>query len=215
MQGQGNHLAVVGIAMGETMQCTECFRDRHRFLPFHRIEHWAREYFEPAWMCQVGVEIHLGHGGQPCPSRNHRGPTEHGSEEDDDDSWEDESESIVETDEVIPVLAGPDACVVVDKSGVHRILIRPCQCPGCPSLDLQFLDMGLFPASLKKIQTAFTFSVLDDFRMDNLECKTAGLNYYNKLRRLTSNTFPKGVPACVNFLACGKTFNDPIFITTG
>jgi hypothetical protein len=149
-------------------------------------------------MCQVGVEIHLGHDGQPCPSRHHGGLTEHDLEENEDEGWDDESETGEETEEVLPTLSGPDACVVVDKSGVHRIFIRPCQCHGCPPLDLQFLDMGLFPASLKKIQTAFTFRVLDDFRMDNLECKTAGLNFYNKLRRLTCNKFPKGVPVCIN-----------------
>jgi len=124
----------------------------------------------------------LDHGGQPCPSRNHGGPTEQGSEEDDNDSWEDESESIAETEEVIPVLAGPDACVVVDKSGVHRIRIRPCQCPGCPSLDLQFLDMGLFPCITEE-----NTDRLYIFRSGRISgwiiwsAKTAGLNYYNKL----------------------------------
>jgi hypothetical protein len=57
--------------------------------------------------------------------------------------------------------------------------------------------MGLFPASLQNIKTAFTFGVLDDFRMDNLECKTAGLNYWHKVVRITSNEFPKSVPVII------------------
>lgn len=52
----------------------------------------------------------------------------------------------------------------------------------------------MFPASFKKIKTTFTFQVLDDFLTDNRECKTAAMNYFNKLRRLTSNTFPHTVP---------------------
>jgi hypothetical protein len=213
------------------MQCMECFRDHHRFLPLHRIQHWAGEYFAPAWMCQVGVEIHLGHNGQPCPSRNRAGPAnenlpyvsvdsasesvEPASDDEQDDGWEDERESNDEGEYGIPALAGPDVCVVVDKSGVHRIRIRPCQCHGHPPLDLQFLDMGLFPTSLRRIQTVFTFGVLDDFRMDNLECKTAGLNYYNKLRRLTSNEFPEGVPVGGDILVCGSMYIDRLFQMTG
>jgi CxC2 like cysteine cluster associated with KDZ transposases len=174
-------------------------------------------------MCQVGVEIHLGHGGNACPTRRDWAgsiPTgtetqagyrfdgtadieRNGGDVDDtggdvDDiggEWVDEDDEDDE-DYGLPKLKGDDVCIVVDKSGVHRIRVRPCVCHGCPPMDLQCLDMGLFPASLRRIKTVFTFAVLDDFRMDNLECKTAGLNYYNKLRRLTSNEFPRSVPVC-------------------
>jgi hypothetical protein len=170
-------------------------------------------------MCQVGVEIHLGHGGNACPTRRQcAGSDPDGTEAQDghgydgaaDDEpdggdvddiegeWVDEDDDEDEDDEDygLPKLKGEDVCVVVDKSGVHRIRVRPCVCNGCPPTDLQCLDMGLFPASLRRIKTLFTFAVLDDFRMDNLECKTSGLNYYNKLRRLTSNEFPRSVPVC-------------------
>ncbi|KAI6140502.1 hypothetical protein BKA82DRAFT_4450509 [Pisolithus tinctorius] len=36
--------------------------------------------------------------------------------------------------------------------------------------------------------------VLDDFVRDNLECGTSGMNYYSKLRRVTSGVFPHLVP---------------------
>jgi hypothetical protein len=225
---------------GNNSECTQCFRDRHRFLPFHRLEHWGGTYFEPAWTCQVGVEIHLGHRGNPCPSRNwsrNANPTgpaapsaaaadfnvaaadnfnnaaadnfedhvdrDHSDDGADDDvDWVDENDDDDSSDYGLPKLKGEDVCVVVDKSGVHRLRVRPCICPGHSPLDLQYLDMGLFPASLRRIRTAFTFALLDDFRMDNLECKTAGLNYYNKLRRITSNDFPRSVP--VYFLCADK-----------
>ena len=45
---------------------------------------------------------------------------------------------------------------------------------------------------------AFTFEVLDHFHIDAMECKTAALNFYNKLRRLTNNVFPTTAPVSVN-----------------
>ena len=111
--------------------------------------------------------------------------------------WEDVDEDTMDDLEGrygLPQCQGEDVCVIVDKSGVHRLRVRPCRCVDGPTLNLQYLDMGLFLASLKRVQTAFTFAVLDDFRMDNLECKTAGLKYFNKLKRLTSNAFPHSVP---------------------
>jgi hypothetical protein len=40
----------------------------------------------------------------------------------------------------------------------------------------------------------FTFRVLNDFLIDNLECSTSAMNYYSKLRRMTSSMFPHLVP---------------------
>jgi hypothetical protein len=100
----------------------------------------------------------------------------------------------------LPKLKGPDYHVVVDRSGVHRIRIIPCGCPNAPKDGeryTHYLQMGLFPVSLQNIKTAFTFGVLDDFQMDNLECKTAGLKYWHKIVRMTSNEFPKSVPVSV------------------
>ena len=195
--------------VGRNAHCTECFRQGHRFLPFHRVEHWTGTHFEPAWLHQVGVEIHLGHQGRTCPSNNGgvngvgsgSGVTavdgaEDGAEDgaDNEEDWYEEEEEEEDISYGLPKLPGPNSSIVVDKSGIHRIRIHPCTCPGCPPLDLQYLDMGLFPATLRRIKTAFTFKVLDDFRVDNLECKTAALKYYNKLKRLTSNCFPQSVP---------------------
>ncbi|KAG1870329.1 hypothetical protein F4604DRAFT_1881284 [Suillus subluteus] len=67
--------------------------------------------------------------------------------------------------------------VIIDKSGVHRLEIRCCDCPNALSR-----------------KTAFTFRVLDDFLLDNLECGTSAMNYYSKLRRMTSSMFPHLVP---------------------
>jgi hypothetical protein len=82
----------------------------------------------------------------------------------------------------------------VDKSGVHSLSIWYCHCPGALNPAMQLFQAGLFPASFTRPKTAFTFSVLDDFLLDNLECGTSAMNYYSKIRRLTSSIFPLMVP---------------------
>ncbi|KAI6041972.1 hypothetical protein EDC04DRAFT_2601277 [Pisolithus marmoratus] len=49
----------------------------------------------------------------------------------------------------------------------------------------------LFPASISKPKTAFTFAVLDHFLIDALECKTSAMSFYQKLKRFTNNAFPE------------------------
>ncbi|KAF8271906.1 hypothetical protein EI94DRAFT_1770207 [Lactarius quietus] len=60
--------------------------------------------------------------------------------------------------------------------------------------DELLLHSRLFPATFKSIKTVFTFSVLDDFLRDNLECKTTAQQYYSKLQSTTSKMFPNLVP---------------------
>ncbi|KAI5981079.1 hypothetical protein EDD15DRAFT_2197779 [Pisolithus albus] len=145
----------------------------------HMVSEDAIEDTDPQDYLQTGLQLHLGHGGAPCPSasankalplsRQSR-PTTAGKDGDqtkgdrqdtptmDDDEWEDVDN--------IPLHLRPPVgskhLTIVDVTGVHFVL---------PS-------------------TAFTFSVLDDFLRDNVECGTSGMNYYSKLRRVTSNVFP-------------------------
>ncbi|KAI6125019.1 hypothetical protein EDD16DRAFT_1474673, partial [Pisolithus croceorrhizus] len=56
------------------------------------------------------------------------------------------------------------------------------------------LRRRLFPASISKPKTAFTFDVLDHFLIDALECKTSAMSFYQKLKRFTNNAFPERVP---------------------
>jgi hypothetical protein len=179
--------------------CSECVRVHHRSLPYHRVEHWTGTFFEPAWLCQANVVIHLGHHGLPCPDNvGSHADGEDGSDSDNSPRPSNDNGNVFGNG--LPKLKGRNYHVVVDKSGVHRIRIIPCTCPNAPKDNeryIHYLQMGLFPASLQNIKTVFTFRVLNDFRMDNLECKTAALNYWHKIVRLTSNEFPKSVPVSV------------------
>src|SRR5882724_7617362 len=63
-----------------------------------------------------------------------------------------------------------------------------------PPHHIQLFRHGLFSASVIHPKTAFTFDVLDNFYMDAMECKTAGMSFFQKLRRFTNNAAPASVP---------------------
>ncbi|KAI6142713.1 hypothetical protein BKA82DRAFT_4017955 [Pisolithus tinctorius] len=157
------------------------------------VQHWNGEFFEESalHMTQTGAQLQLRHIGAAClsdPSNANGtgGPVKMNAPE-----WED-------VDDVPPHMrwpVGSKYLTVVDVTGVHFIPVRWCQCEAAESFRLQLLRAKLFPATFEKPSTAFTFAVLDDFVRDNLECGTSGMNYYSKLRRVTSGVFPHLVPA--------------------
>ncbi|KAG1730911.1 hypothetical protein EDB19DRAFT_1831884 [Suillus lakei] len=202
--------------LAEPMFCTRCCRTQHARLPFHQISQWNGDFFKRTMLMKVGVEIHIGHGGRPCPDHywdwedtDDGGPSAasstagtldaHGAgdndgegspgsahpevPEDHDDMGEVDvfldDESPASTNN--PPVAGKTHIMVVHTSGVHTIIVR---------LDKQLFEMGLFLALFTRPKMAFTFSLLDDFILDNLECGTSAMNYYSKLRRITSSMFP-------------------------
>jgi|SRR5580693_7394328 hypothetical protein len=89
---------------------------------------------------------------------------------------------------------GNPIITVIDRSGIHEIGVSWCHCPGALEHDMQLMMAGLFPATFRKPKTAFTFRVLEDFRLDNLECKTTPSQFFSRLRRLTNDEFPNTVP---------------------
>ena len=87
---------------------------------------------------------------------------------------------------------------VIDRSGVHEIGVGWCCCPEAPEHDMQMMMAGLFPATFQNPKTAFTFQVLEDFHLDNLECKTTPSQFFSRLRRLTNDEFPNTVPVGIH-----------------
>ncbi|KDQ52855.1 hypothetical protein JAAARDRAFT_138003, partial [Jaapia argillacea MUCL 33604] len=47
--------------LGRPLLCSSCCRGSHRHLPFHWVEQWVEEFFQPGWLSSLGIEIHLGH----------------------------------------------------------------------------------------------------------------------------------------------------------
>lgn len=178
---------------GEPLFCTDCCRTQHQRHPFHRISQWTGTFFQHTSLTKIGLDVHLGHGGDACPN----------CAESDDDifNWDDQNDEADQDDSgdlpqegSIPTVTEKPTTTIVDKSGVHLMCIRYCKCPGAVSHDKQLFQMGMFPASFNRPKTAFTFTVLDDFLLDNLECGTSAMNYYSKLRWLTDSIFPLLVP---------------------
>jgi hypothetical protein len=89
---------------------------------------------------------------------------------------------------------GDPVITIIDRSGVHEIGVRWCCCATAPERDMQLMAAGLFPATFRNPKTAFTFRVLEEFHLDNRECKTTPSQFFSRLRRLTSDEFPNTVP---------------------
>ena len=89
---------------------------------------------------------------------------------------------------------GNPIITVIDRSGIHEIGVSWCRCPKAPEHNIQLMMSGLFPATFRDPKTAFTFQVLGDFHLENLECKTTPSQFFSRLRRLTNDEFPDTVP---------------------
>lgn len=93
-------------------------------------------------------------------------------------------------DPPVSTIDGHRVLTYVHINGVHQLPTSFCKCAGAPSEEIQLLRMGLFPSTSHSPGTAFTFQLLDDYLLENLECKTSALHYFSKLRRMTSKAFP-------------------------
>ena len=89
---------------------------------------------------------------------------------------------------------GNPIITIIDRSGMHEIGIRWYSCPNAPEHNMQLMAAGLFLATFQRPKTAFTFRVLEEFHLDNLECKITPSQFFSHLRRLTNDEFPNTVP---------------------
>lgn len=122
-----------------------------------------------------------------------------GDESEDEDSWRNTDTGGIPLRNRLPKRTDDKydcpILTVVDITGIHELRTRFCRCSSLEDnpLSHQLLSMGLFPSSMKKTRTVFTFRLLEDFHISNMEGKVSAFKYYGKLRRLTSNAFPSMV----------------------
>ncbi|KAJ7828326.1 hypothetical protein B0H13DRAFT_2373260 [Mycena leptocephala] len=98
---------------------------------------------------------------------------------------------------------------VVDHNGVHATQLAFCGCRELPPNKVrQLMRSRLFPATMKETKTAFTFTLLKQCHLHNLEAKKAAYDYMGALRRLTNNSFTADVPdPYANFLRSIRVWN--------
>ncbi|KAI6160855.1 hypothetical protein EDD17DRAFT_1482804, partial [Pisolithus thermaeus] len=179
--------------------CGPCAVKAHRNLPFHKVQRWNGAHYQPTSLMDLGFLWHIGHGGDPCPCN--------WSDPDPEESGYVTGEGPPNHRSVVFLLGSPYDDPVIRKSswfqmtivhteGIFSHEVSVCKCPGSDPNDwhLDLLCQRLFPASISKPKTTFTFDVLDHFLIDALECKTSAMSFYQKLKRFTNNAFPERVP---------------------
>lgn len=74
---------------------------------------------------------------------------------------------------------------VVHSNGIHHLAMVSCHCQGADSIPLDLVACRLLPASFVRIRTLFTTSLMDYFRLCNLELKASAYQFYQLIRRMT------------------------------
>ncbi|KAH9035448.1 hypothetical protein EDB83DRAFT_2228949 [Lactarius deliciosus] len=164
--------------------CRECCRKSHQWLPFHRVQRWTGTYFTSSWMWEVGISLHLGHSGNLCPNQSmyHQVGSQNEYNTAADLGFSNSKPGHCDEE-------GNQIITVINRSGIHEIGVSWCCCPEAPKRDMQLMMAGLFPATFHNLKTVFTFQVLEDFHLDNLECKTTPSQFFSHLQRLTMMNF--------------------------
>ncbi|KAH9022866.1 hypothetical protein EDB84DRAFT_1589486 [Lactarius hengduanensis] len=190
--------------IGGNYFCKDCCLQTHIRSPFHRMARWAGSHFAPISLASLGFKLCFGHDGKPCPlTVEHWQQKSHSQVSEDmqgiSDTLFDFAGDVLDPSEGNPrrtrtAKLGNPLLTVVNQTGVFDMEVLFCVCPNAGPNDEQLLQAGILPSTFRQIETAFTFSVLDDFLADNLECKTTAQQYYSKLQGITNWMFPDRVP---------------------
>ncbi|KAF9029676.1 hypothetical protein BJ165DRAFT_1359234, partial [Panaeolus papilionaceus] len=152
--------------------CKSCCLAQHEHLPFHRIETWNGEFFVKSCLSELGLVRQLGHDGCDCPTQPDKA-----------------------SDNEIQELQ------VIHTTGVFKLSVRYCGCKpktGTAPRYRQLLQERLFPATLRRIRTVFTFEVLETFHSLNLTGKMTSYDYYQHIMGRTDFLELKGLPSQLN-----------------
>jgi hypothetical protein len=147
--------------------CKLCVLHKHIHLPFHHIQQWQATHFARTSLGSLGLVIFLGHDMQHCPNA-HRS-------------------------------SKGRPFVVVHTNGIHNINIDFCRCNNATdgSDSFQLTAAGLFPATVDKPETVFTFAMLKDFHAHTLASKKSAYDHFIAIKKLTNNAFPDRAPVGV------------------
>lgn len=149
---------------GTPTYCARCLQQSHALLPFHRVERWNGFHFERAALGSdsIGVKLHLGHEGAPCPAVQTAGTEEdrHGKE-----------------------------MTIAHLNGLHVLRVVRCMCRGARSSEQgilrQLMRARLFPGTLTKPTTAYTLELMEHWHLESLQSKKSTWDYWQALCQKT------------------------------
>ncbi|KAJ7016505.1 hypothetical protein C8F04DRAFT_981397, partial [Mycena alexandri] len=175
--------------------CCQCWLNKHRTMPTHWAFVWNQDehLFEKTDICRVMLDtsIGLGYSGERCPRAE---PAQ--------------------------------LFTLVDNNGIHATKISFCQCqhdgngkrlPEKEQHELgsgklldhyqQLTKVGIFPGSVKDLQTGYTVRLLDYYRQERSQGKGSAYNFALVLQRLADPFFADAVPNIyANFLAITRFY---------
>lgn len=93
-----------------------------------------------------------------------------------------------------PSPRSPVIFYITHVNGIHTTRVRFCGCRGSLDRVGQLMAANLFPATTDEPQSAFSFALLQDFHMHNLQSKCSAFDYILSLRRLTDDVKTDSVP---------------------
>ncbi|TFK61665.1 hypothetical protein BDN72DRAFT_872706 [Pluteus cervinus] len=143
--------------------CKDCIKHEHVNHPFHRIRKWEGTHFSACSLEALEMELYLGHGGTRCPNLSARGGYK------------------------------ARRFTLVHTNGIHQMAVHFCQCLNHLDEPYQLLRAQLFPPTLERPKTVFTFEFLDDFHVHSLTSKKSMYDYLDAVQRKTDAVFPDDV----------------------
>jgi hypothetical protein len=159
--------------------CEQCVRRSHRLDPLHRVTKWTGDCFQPCSTEEITLlcPLYLGHEGHCCPRFDDSVPNPHPRDFDSNPNrpLDDNGRSRV-----------LKRMTIGHTNGFHVRAIVPCTCPGSGAVWQQLLRRGLWPATFKYPETAFTLDCLSLCRNVHLECKGSLSSYHTLLQVMTS-----------------------------
>lgn len=197
----------------QNFYCDQCSISTHSKEPFHRIQKFSNGYFAASDLADLGLLLDIRPHSGDCLARNTRmSGYDSADDPNDEEAWEDDDDDTVEQGQDSFTFGREHRdvghIVVVASTGIFNRSVKWCSCPNAPAKHIQLLRSRLFPATFAQPKTAFTFEVLDHFRLDALECNTSALNFMSKLTRRTNEVFPGTVPV-------GRPLEYPVVLLIG
>lgn len=93
-----------------------------------------------------------------------------------------------------PSASIPTQLLVLHIDGFHEISVSFCRCESAEADDLQLFRLKLFASTVHTPKSAFTFDLLEHYRLHHLEGKASAHTYIQSLYRLTDDEGSSEVP---------------------